>query len=264
MKQMFVKIVRYIAVLCIGIVLSASCASSKKVIYLQDIQPDVSMLLQEVKSIRLQPGDKITIVIHGRDKEIVTLFNLLDGSGYGNGQHTFYTVDDRGYIEVPVLGPVKVEGLTRQELANTLKYRLMESELVRDPTVIVEYYDLGYYFLGEISGRKTINRDHVTLLQALSEAGDLPLTADRENILVLRTEKGVQTPYTVSLLNVQELYSSPVYYIQQNDIIYIQPILVKRNQTTVNGNLFYTYGFWTSMASVIMSIIVLVLNTKKN
>ena len=241
----------------IGCILMTSCGSSKKVVYLQDIQPNVSMILQEAQAIRLQPGDKISIVIHARDREVVRDFNLLDGSGEGNGQHSLYTVDDRGNIDMPVLGPIKAEGLTRQELSNTIKYRLLESELVRSPTVVVEYADLGYYFLGELSGRKTIERDHITLLEALSEAGDLPLTASRDNILVLRTEKGVQTPYRVSLLNVHDLYSSPVYYIQQNDIIYIEPILVKRNQANVHGSTFYTYGFWTSMASFAVSLILL-------
>lgn len=246
-------------------VLSAllSCGSSRKVVYLQDIQPNVSMLLQEVQSIRLQPGDKLNIVIHSRDRELVQIFNLFDGSGQGNGNHSLYTIDDRGYIDMPVLGPIKVEGMTRQELAGAIKYRLLDSRLIKEPTVIVEYANLGYYFLGEISGRKSIERDHVTLLEALSEAGDLPLTATRDNILVLRTEKGVQTPYRVSLLNVEDLYSSPVYYLQQNDIIYIEPILTKRNQANVHGNTFYTYGFWTSMASMALSAVVWITNTNK-
>lgn len=254
MKNKFIRILLLIA---IGGTLLSSCGSSRKVVYLQDIQENIPIILQETHSIRLQPGDKLSIVIHSRDKELVSIFNLFDGSGDGNGNHSLYTIDDRGYIDMPVLGPMKVEGMTRQELANMVKYRLIESELVRNPTVVVEYGDLGYYFLGEMSGRKPIKRDNITLLEAISEAGDLPLTANRENILVLRTEKGVQTPYRVSLLNVEDLYSSPVYYLQQNDIIYIEPILVKRNQANVHGSTFYTYGFWTSLASMVISFILL-------
>lgn len=251
MKNQFIRVLS----LVMGGILLTACSASRKVIYLQDIQPNVSMLLQEVQSIRLQPEDKLSIVVHSRDKELVQIFNLLDGSGEGAGNHSLYTVNDRGFVDMPVLGPMKAEGLTRQELADAIKYRLLESRLVKDPVVTIEYANLGYYFLGEIAGRKTIDRDHVTLLEALAEAGDLPLTATRDNILVLRTERGVQTPYRVSLLKVQELYSSPVYYLQQNDIIYIEPILTKRNQANVHGNLLYTYGFWMSMASMIASII---------
>lgn len=242
---------------CCTLWLLTGCGAARKVIYLQDIQPNVSLMLQEVQAIKLQPGDKLSIVVHSRDPEIVRIFNLFDGTGEGNGNLSLYTVDDRGYIDMPVLGPMRVEGMTRQDLAGMIKYRLLESKLVKEPTVIVEYANLSYYFLGEIAGRREITRDHVTLLEALSEAGDLPLSATRDNILVLRTENGVQTPYRVSLLNVQELYSSPVYYIQQNDIIYIEPILSKRTSANVNGNLFYTYGFWTSIASVVMSLILL-------
>ena len=249
--------IRNLIFILISAVLLTSCSASKQVVYLQDIQPNVSMMLQEAQAIRLQPGDKLSIVVHSRDKELVSIFNLFDGTGEGNGNHSLYTVDDRGYIDMPVLGPVKAEGLTRQELANNIKYRLLDSRLVKEPTVVIEYADLGYYFLGELSGRKTIERDHVTLLEALAEAGDLPLTARRDNILVLRTEKGVQTPYRVSLLSVEELYSSPVYYLQQNDIIYIEPILVKRNQANVHGSTFYTYGFWASLATMAISLVML-------
>ena len=249
--------IRNLIIVLFSAIVLTSCSSSKKVVYLQDIQPNVSMMLQEAQAIRLQPGDKLSIVVHSRDKELVSIFNLFDGTGEGNGNHSLYTVDDRGYIDMPVLGPVKAEGLTRQELANNIKYRLLDSRLVKEPTVVIEYADLGYYFLGELSGRKTIERDHVTLLEALAEAGDLPLTARRDNILVLRTEKGVQTPYRVSLLNVEELYSSPVYYLQQNDIIYIEPILVKKNQANVHGSTFYTYGFWTSLATLAISLVML-------
>ena len=251
------KLLSMLLPLFVGAALLTSCGASKRVIYLQDIQANVPIILQEARSIRLQPGDKLSIVIHSRDKELVSIFNLFDGAGTGNGNHALYTIDDRGYIDMPVLGPIKAEGQTRQELSNLIKYRLLESKLIKEPTVVVEYGNLGYYFLGEISQRVPIERDHVTLLEALAEVGDLPLTATRDNILVLRTENGVQTPYRVSLLTVEDLYSSPVYYLQQNDIIYIEPILSRRTQANVNGNLFYTYGFWTSIASIIMSLILL-------
>lgn len=251
------SLVRKLLVLSVAGFVLVGCAASQKVVYLQDIQANIPIILQEAKSIRLQPGDQLSIIIHSRDSEIVQIFNLLDGTGAGNGNHSLYTVDERGFIDMPVLGPIKVEGLSRLELANLVKYRLIDSRMVRDPTVTVEYANMGYYFLGEKAGRQELTRDKVTLLEALSEAGDLPLTATRDNILVLRTENGKQTPYRVSLLSVEELYSSPVFYIQQNDIIYIEPILSKRGQANVHGNMLYTYGFWTSLASTVISLILL-------
>lgn len=245
-----------LAAVVAGFVL-AGCGASKKVVYLQDIQANVPIMVQEAKSIRLQPGDKLSVVIHCRDKDIVEIFNLTDVIGGVESGHLLYTVDERGYIDMPVLGPMKVAGLSRLEVANMVKFRLLDSKMVRDPIVTVEYANMGYYFLGERAGRYELTRDNVTLLEALSEAGDLPISATRDNILVLRTENGQQTPYRVSLLKVEELYSSPVYYIQQNDIIYIEPILSKRGQANVHGNTFYTYGFWVSMVSMVASLVVL-------
>lgn len=242
----------------IAAVCLSSCSNSRKIVYLQDIEPNVTMLVQEPKSIKLIPGDKLSIIVHGRDKQVVEAFNLMDGTGEGAGNHSLYTVDDRGYIDMPVLGPIKVEGLTRQELEAAIKYRLIESRLVKEPVVTVEYSNLGYYVLGEVNsnGRKEIKRDNVTILEAIAEAGDLSLMGRRDNILVLRTENGKQTPYRVSLLETEGLYSSPVYYVKQNDIIYVEPNEVKTSGSTANGSMFMTWGFWVSIASMLTTIVV--------
>lgn len=241
----------------IGLMLT-SCANKRGVVYLQDIQPNTTLIVQEAKSIRLLPGDKLSIIVHSRDGEIVKAFNLMDGTGEGAGNHSLYTVDDNGFIDMPVLGPIKVEGLTRQELEATIKYRLLESRLVKEPVVTVEYSNLGYSLLGEVNspGRKPITRDNVTLLEAIAEAGDLSILGRRDNILVLRTENGKQTPYRVSLLETDGLYSSPVYYVKQNDIIYVEPNSVKTSASTANGSLFQTWGFWVSTLSMVTTLVV--------
>lgn len=235
-----------------------SCSNSRKVVYLQDIEPNVTMMVQEPKSIRLIPGDKLSIIVHGRDRELVEAFNLMDGTGEGAGNHSLYTVNDRGYIDMPVLGPIKVQGLTRQELEQEIKYKLIESRLIKEPVVTVEYSNLGYYVLGEVggNGRHEIKRDNVTLLEAIAEAGDIGIQGRRDNILVLRTENGKQTPYRVSLLDTKDLYSSPVYYVKQNDIIYVEPNAVRTSNSTANGSMFMTWGFWVGIASMATTIVV--------
>lgn len=240
-----------------AILLFSSCANKRNVVYLQDIQPFAPMMVQESKSIKLLPGDKLSIIIHSRDGEVAKAFNLLDGAGEGAGNHSLYTVDDNGYIDMPVLGPIKVEGLTRQELEAAIKYRLLESRLIKEPVVTIEYSNLGYYLLGEVNspGRKAIQRDNVTLLEAIAEAGDLSILGRRDNILVLRTENGKQTPYRVSLLETDALYSSPVYYVKQNDLIYVEPNSVKTSSSTANGSLFQTWGFWVSTLSMATTIV---------
>lgn len=236
----------------------SSCANQKKIVYLQDIEPNVTMLVQEPKSIKLIPGDKLTIIVHSRDKQVAEAFNLMDGTGEGAGNHSVYTVDDRGYIDMPVLGPMKVEGLTRQELEAEIKYKLLESHLIKEPVVTVDFTNLGYYVLGEVggNGRHEIKRDNVTLLEAIAEAGDIGIQGRRDNILVLRTENGKQTPYRVSLLDTKDLYSSPVYYVKQNDIIYVEPNAVRTSGSTANGSMFMTWGFWVGIAGMISTVVV--------
>lgn len=255
------KTLTKISLLCLFVNILTGCSTSKKIVYLQDIQPNVSMMVQEMQPIRFSPGDQVKIVIHSRDGEIVRAFNLLDNSGQGNGTHSTYTLDKSGYIDMPVLGRVKLAGLSREEASNDIRYRLLESRMVKDPVVTISYAGMGYSLLGEVRspGRKAIERDQITLLEAIAEAGDLTIDGQRDNILVLRTENGKQVPYRVSLLDTESLYSSPVYYVQQNDVIYVEPNEKKANTASANGNTLLTPGFWMSTASFAISLILLLI-----
>lgn len=242
-------------------VVICSCSSSKKITYLQDIQPGVSVMIQEPQPIKFEPGDQIRIIVHSRDKEVAEVFNITSSSnninGSNNKEHSQYIVDAQGYVELPVLGRMKIGGLTREEAAMSIKYRLLESRMVKDPIVTIDYSGMGYTVLGEVKtpGRKNIERDQITLLEAIGEAGDLTIDGVRDNILVLRTEDGKQTPYRVNLLDTRSLYSSPVYYVQQNDVIYVEPNIKKATQSTATGSSILTPGFWMSTVSAAISLI---------
>ena len=182
--------------------------------------------------------------------------NYGGGSNYsGRGGNHPYTVDENGEIEMPVLGRIKVGGKTRLEVADLIKYRLLSGEMLADPTVLVEYYDLSFYALGEIghSGRITIPRDNVTIMEAISLAGDLTISGRRDNVMVLRTENGTQTPYYVDLTNPQSVYSSPVYYLQQNDMIYVEPTALRANQSTLMANQTRNPTFWMSTITSVIT-----------
>ena len=236
----------------------ASCNSSQKVIYVEDIQPNQLIALQEDKPIRLKPGDKLSIVVHSRDKDIVSMFNLATGDSNGS-DHSNYTVDGEGKIDIPVLGPINVEGLTRTEVSNLIKYKLLANKLVRDPTVSVDYADMGYFVLGEVNspGRKPITRDQINLLEAIAESGDLTINGLRENVLVLRTVNGQQIPYHVDLTRVESLYGSPAYYLQQGDFIYVLPNPKKRNENDWNANQTHSPTFWFSMFTMITTVVLI-------
>lgn len=243
----------------------SGCSTPTKVVYLQDIQPEVVVALQETKKITLQPGDKLTIAVYSRDRELSQMFNL--GSSYGtsstntsNDRNSFYTINDEGNIDMPILGPIHVEGLTRLEVADLIKFKLLAGKLVRDPTVTVEYAAMSYFVLGEVAspGRKDIDRDRITLLEALSQAGDLTIQGRRDNILVLRTEDGRQTPYRVDITQTGSLYASPVYYLKQNDMIYVEPNEMRVNQSQLNANTLRTPGFWFGATSFLLSLVLLI------
>ena len=114
--------------------------------------------------------------------------------------------------------------------------------------------------MGEVShaGRIKIDRDNMTILDALSEAGDLTIFGKREKVLVLRQENGKQRVYGVNLCSGDHIYSSPVYYLQQNDVVYVEANDTKLRQSTVNGNTIRSTSFWISLASLITSIAVLI------
>lgn len=230
-----------------------SCSTKKKITYLQDIQPNVSMIVQTPQPIKFESGDQIRIIVHSRDGEVARVFNLEGGSG----EHSQYIVDAQGYVEMPVLGRIKISGLTREEAALAIKYKLLESRMVKDPIVTIDYSGMGYTILGEVKspGRKSIERDQITLLEAIGEAGDLTIDGVRDNILVLRTVNGEQTPYRVNLLDTRSLYSSPVYYVQQNDVIYVEPNAKKATSATATGSSILTPGFWMSTVSAAISLI---------
>ena len=156
---------------------------------------------------------------------------------------------------MPVLGRIKVSGKTRLEVADLIKYRLLSGQMLADPTVQVEYYDLSFYALGEIgrTGRIAIPRDNVTIMEAISLAGDLTISGRRDNVMVLRTENGKQTPYFVDLTNPQSVYNSPVYYLQQNDMIYVEPTPMRANQSTQMANQTRNPAFWMSSITSVIS-----------
>lgn len=251
------------------ILFAAGCSTVPKIAYLRELPAEAPVALQETQDLTLKPGDRLQISVFSRDKELSAMFNLYEGGGYGGynsyssgsygsgnrgGGHP-YTIDKNGEIEMPVLGRIKVSGKTRLEVADLIKYRILAGQLLADPTVLVEYFDMSFYALGEIghNGRVSIPRDNITIMEAISLAGDLTISGRRDNVMVLRTENGKQTPYFVDLTNPQSVYNSPVYYLQQNDMIYVEPTPMRANQSTQMANQTRNPAFWMSSITSVIS-----------
>ncbi|MDE6160690.1 MAG: SLBB domain-containing protein, partial [Muribaculaceae bacterium] len=161
-----------------------------------------------------------------------------------------------------VLGKLHIAGKSREEVAAFITEKLVGEDLVKDPIVTVEFANTGISVIGEVAspGRYEFNRDRLTIIDAIAMAGDLTINGMRDNILVMRNlGGGRQEAYRVSLLDARQLAASPVFYLQQDDIIYVEPNNKVKRETTPNGNTPYTPAFWVSMGSFAVTIATLVI-----
>ena len=267
----------YLLLILLAVVAAlSSCGSSKQVVYFQDLKPgETEIKLPEMKAITVRPEDKISIIVNSRDPQLTDLFNLpyvsrqlgqslrTNGITVSNNQGvSAYTVDTDGEIDFPVLGKMYVAGMKREEIAEYIKNELIKENLVKDPVVTVEFANLCISVLGEVNnhGRFSIDRDTLTVLDALSMAGDLTIYGNRSKVMVLRQEGDVQRVYGLNLTSGNHVYTSPAFYLQQNDVVYVEPNAVKARQSTVNGNNVRSTSFWISLASLLTSIGILIFN----
>lgn len=262
---------KLLAVIAGALIFLGSCGTPKDVTYFQDAHPNESITIEKPYYITFKPGDKVSIVVKSKDPELASLFNLpivssnaaqINGSEvYSTNQNvSYYTIDANGEIDFPVLGKVKISGLKREEVAALIKGMLIGRDLVKDPVVTVEFANLYYSVLGEVNhpGEFSIDRDKITLLDAISKAGDLTIYGKRDSIVVLREENGERKAYNVSMLSFKDLTSSPAYYLRQNDVVYVKPNDTRARQATVNGNNVRSTSFWISLASLLTSVAVLI------
>lgn len=252
------------------ILLLASCDVSKRITYFQDIQEyelASSSDEQPAPEIRLRPEDKISIIVNSKVPELTALFNLpytarvlgqtSENVGGTNQGTSGYIIKADGTIDFPVLGAVQAAGKTRDELSVHIKSELINRNLVNDPVVTVEFVNLQFAVMGEVKapGSYKITRDHITLLDALSMAGDMNINGRRDNVLVLRPDaSGKLIAHIVDMRSFDSVKNSPAYYIHQNDYIYVEPNRKRANESTVNANTVQSASFWISVVSLLASV----------
>ncbi len=267
-------------ILLLLVALCSSCNTQKKIVYIQDTENMTKLKNTYEENITLKPEDQVFIIVSCRDPQISAMFNLpyytnriggvesFTSSNYTLNSYTSasnvmgYTVDPDGNIDFPVLGKIKIGGLKRLEVVELIKQKLVESSQIKDPVVTVEYMNLGVSVLGEVvrPGRFRIDRDHYSFFDALGMAGDLTINGQRKNVTLIRhTDDGDQV-YKLDLTNAQSIYSSPAFYVQQGDVIYVAPTSKRARESSVNGNTVRSAGFWVSIASAMTSVAVLVTN----
>lgn len=282
-KQLIIKIERMKKSnlwLGISLIFLASCSTPKNITYFQDLQNGQELLPQNVYTIKVRPGDKLSIMVNTQDPTLSAMFNLVQnqsrlvtssqGKGAGttittDGKTGYYTINSKGDINFPVLGEVHIGGMTREEVASFIERQLISQDLIKDPIVTVEFINTGVAVLGEVAhpGRYDFNEDKMTILEALSYAGDMKNTGERNNVLVIRKEDGKEKAYRVDLTNAHEVMASPVYYMQQDDVIYVEPNMKAKRETTSAGNTAFSPSFWISVGSVGLTVATLIVTLTK-
>ncbi len=248
---------------------AASCSTYKNINYLQDVQTDTAFVTAVNQGIVIQPMDMISIVVSSRNSELARIYNLpviTYQAGSETSQITSanqrligYTVDNDGNIQFPELGTIHAAGLTRWELAESIRLKL--SDVVKDAIVTVEFMNFKISVTGEVTkpGVYTITGDKVTLFEALSLANNLTIYGRRDGVYVIREQNGERVIYQVDLRSV-DMFNSPAYYLQQNDIVYVEPNKVRAGQSTINENNVKSLSFWVSIGSFLTSIATLVVS----
>ena len=255
--------------MCAALLTLASCGSVKDIAYFQNRVVDNPESIDKHAGIIIQPKDMLSIVVSSRNPELVVMFNLpvisyQAGSkmmtSAANQRLLGYIVDNEGYIDFPVLGPIKVAGLTRWELSELIKSRLLSEGLLSDAVVTVEFMNFKVSVIGEVNspGTYTIQGDKVTILQAISLARDLTIFGERENVCVIRERDGERTMYEVNLCDVS-MFKSPAYYLQQNDIVYVQPSEIKARQSTTDDKSLRMTSIFVSGGSLLVSLASLII-----
>jgi polysaccharide export outer membrane protein len=253
--------------------LLTSCGTVKDIAYFQNKIVNEPEAIDKHAGIVIQPKDMLSIVVSNRNPELVAMFNLPvisyqagseTVSGAGQQRLMGYVVDNEGFIDFPVLGPIKVAGLTRWELSNLIKERLIKGGFLTDAVVTVEFMNFKVSVIGEVNspGTYTLSNDKVTILQAISLARDLTIFGHRENVCVIREREGERVIYEVNLCDVS-LFNSPAYYLQQNDVVYVQPSEIKARQSTTDDKALRMTSIFVSGGSLLVSVAALIVNLVK-
>ena len=240
-------------------ILLASCQSYKKVPYLQD-SGEVQRAVAEAKlyDARIMPKDLLTIVVSCTDPELAEPFNLTVATPVSASQNNLtsqpalqqYLVDNRGNIEFPILGTLHIGGLTKSEAETLIKGKL--SDYIKEsPIVTVRMANYKISVIGEVNapGTFTISNEKVNLFEALAMAGDMTVYGLRDNVRLIREDADGHQHIITLDMNRADIVQSPYYYLQQNDILYVEP-----RKSKIRSSEMSAITPWVSILSVLTSL----------
>ena len=261
---------KVVFVFLLAIFAFSSCRTVKDIAYFQNKAVNQPEKIDKHAGIVIQPKDMLSVVVSSRNPELVAMFNLpvvsyqagseVQSMSSYNQRLMGYVVDNEGNIDFPVLGKLHVAGMTRWELSEMIKGRLLNDGLLTDAVVTVQFMNFKVSVIGEVNspGTYTIEGDKVTVLQALSLARDLTIFGKRDNVSVIREKDGERVIYEINLTDV-DLFKSPGYYLQQNDVVYVQPSDIKARQSTTDDKTLRMTSILVSGGSLLVSLASLII-----
>lgn len=245
--------------------LVASCASRKNFVYLQDMRPGLDYPTTLKHEAVIHRDDRLGITVSSKNPELAIPFNMQGGvfrldaagnvdatGGTTNVREKGYRVDVNGQIDFPILGKLYVEGMTVSQATELIKKQIQEGNYIKDPLVTIEFLNFKYTILGAVerTGTFSVEGDRITLIDAIAKAGDLTPKARIDRVTVIREQNGERRMYTHDLRDM-EIFESPAYYLQQNDIVYVEPKYKKKDKEDRG---WQYASFFVSIASLVTSI----------
>jgi polysaccharide export outer membrane protein len=230
--------------LCISVLFS-SCIPTQDLIYLQkkdNSSDEMSISAVESKPYRLQTNDVLSITIKAIDPKLVAIFSTTNQGETGKSETGLYfdgfTVDDHGNIRVPVLGELNVIGFTLEEIRVRIEKQLLAEYFNKEANIFVTVKLAGFRYTinGEIgsTGTKTLFQEHVNVMEAIANAGDITITGDRKAVTIIRKSPTGVIMHDIDLTDINVM-NSPYFYLQPNDYIYIKPLKQKTWGTGKTG-----------------------------
>lgn len=256
----------------LGVFAFQSCIVPRKVVYVKDMEPDQVYKTALVPPLRIQKGDRLSIQVSSKNPELVAPFSQEGGiytvsekgaitaaPSAGASPYRGYLVDQEGNIDFPILGTISVESLTLEGLKDMLRDQLAQRQLVSDAVVKVELVNLKISMMGAVNGVGVLDvpDGRITLLEAITKSGGLSVNAKTDKIAVIREEAGGRKMY-LNDIEKMDIFNSPTYYLQQNDIVYVEP---RSAEMTPRETLTLSYfGILTGIATVVLTVINLMNN----
>ncbi|MEA1787625.1 polysaccharide biosynthesis/export family protein [Arenibacter sp. GZD96] len=243
----------------LSLLLVTSCATRQDVVYFQNSGNFETLVDQNSFTPKFKVDDLVSIHISTLDNVASAPFNLIRGASEGGirPEQVDYLIDQAGAIDFPVIGKIKIAGLSPEEVRVLLRERL--SDYLKDPIINIRLRNYSVTVLGEVNrpGTFPVAGERITILEALGFAGDLTIKGKRENVMVIRDFDGTKV-YTRIDLTKKEALSSPVYYLTQNDVVYVEP----NNSAIKTSALDQRAGILVSIASVLITSTVILITRR--